>query len=576
MNPARPQPGPGRDALLLAGLMALAAALALPLFLRNPNLGSDSLRCLLPMHNFMAGQGYTISGQAHVTYPPGFGILAYLVFLLARDIELSGMIVNLASYLLLPPLVYLCARQAFGRAAGLLAAGFTAMGPHYLKYSWVNFTDLPFAVFLLFSFYLCLRLMEDGPRPGRGLLLGLALGYAYLVRPEGFQIAALTMAGLGMLGLLAWRGHAWAPPSWPRSPRVLLTPLWVGLAFLLLAGPYLLFLHQHTGRWTISTKFRQTLIIYGEGVVDGFDNRAMERREASPLLHEEVPFSMLDYIRQQGWKFPRRVARNLLDEGRLLVGMTSQALLPALALGLWAWVRRKRGRPEGLAADTRLTPRGARLAGAMLVFVSPLAGLLIFYINDRFLLGYSLFGLMLLAGLCAWLVERLLPPGRRWLGLLLAALAGLLWVSGLAQNLWPGLPQRLRPHPALSEVLAERHANAGVRAAGLWLASQEQGRGRFVVAGVKKLETFIFYAKGQDPDARLPMVSLSVFQGLEEVAAVLREGRADFLLLDQHYVLNYPALLRLWQDPGLADGLGLVLWHADPEGRFMLFRAAGR
>lgn len=586
MKPARPAasqavPPPGEAtpllaAALLAGMLALAGALALPLFFKNPNLGSDSLRCLLPMHNFMAGQGYTTSGIPHLTYPPGFGILAYLVFLLCRDIEMSGMIVNLASYLLLAPLLYLCGRQAFGRQAGLLAAFLAATGPYYLKYSWVNFTDLPFAVFLLLSFYLCLRVLEAGAAPWRGLLLGLALGYAYLVRPEGFQIAGLVVAGLGLLALLAWRGHPWAPPAWPRGPRALLAPLAVGLAFLLLAGPYLLFLHEHTGRWTISTKFRQTLIVYGEGVVDGFGTRAMERREASPLLDEAKPFSMPAYIRQQGWKFPLRVWRNLLDEARLLLKIAYPALWPALVLGLWAWLRRRRGQPPGAAPGSWLTPRGIHLAGAVLIFASPLAGLLIFYINDRFLLGYSLFGLLLLAGLTAWLLGRLLPPGRRVLGLLLVALAGLLSVSGLGQALWPGLPRLLRPPLALTEVLAERHANAGVRAAGLWLAGQEMGRGRFVVAGVKKLETFVFYAKGQDADARLPQVTLLASHTLEQVAAMLKEGQADFLMLDQHYVQGYPALLRLWQDPGLAPGLGLKLWHADPAGRFMLFKAAER
>ena len=52
------QPGTVMTASVLAGITALAAALALPLFLHNPNVGSDSLRCLLPVHNFMAGKGY--------------------------------------------------------------------------------------------------------------------------------------------------------------------------------------------------------------------------------------------------------------------------------------------------------------------------------------------------------------------------------------------------------------------------------------------------------------------------------------------------------------------------------------
>ncbi|MFH1035357.1 MAG: glycosyltransferase family 39 protein [Pseudomonadota bacterium] len=561
-----------QDALALGGIMALAAALAVPLVLRNPNLGSDSLRCLVPIHNFMAGHGYTMTGQVHLTYPPGFGILAYLVFGLCQDVELSGMIVNLASYLLLPPLLYACGRQSFGRRAGLLAAFFAAIGPYYLKYSWVNFTDLPFAVFLLLSLYLCLRLLEAGPRPWRGLLLGLSLGYAYLVRPEGFQIAGLVLAGLGLLALLAWRGRAGAPPSWPRDKKVLLTPLWVALAFALLAAPYVLFLHEHTGRWTISTKFRQTLIVYGEGVVDGFDTAVKERRERSPLLDESMPLSMIDYIHQRGWKFAQRVAINLLNEARYLVKMGFQAVVPALLLGLWLLIRR-----WGVArSGPWLTPRGLRLAGVFLVFMSPLAGLLIFYISDRFLLGYTLISLLLLAALNARLLERLLPPARQGLGLALVALLGVLSVSGLGQALWPGLPRLLRPPLALSQVLAERHANAGVRAAGLWLAGQGIGQRDFVVAGVKKLETFIFYARGQDPDARLRVATLTSSSSLEETAGLLRSGRADFLLLDEHYVASYPALLRLWQDPGLAPGLGLELWHADAGGRFMLFRAAGR
>lgn len=76
------------------------------------------------------------------------------------------------------------------------------MGSYYIEYSWVNFTDMPFAILLLISFLLCLRLLRDAHSPWRGALLELSLGFTYLVRPEGFQIASLTEAELGLLAML--------------------------------------------------------------------------------------------------------------------------------------------------------------------------------------------------------------------------------------------------------------------------------------------------------------------------------------------------------------------------------------
>jgi hypothetical protein len=135
----------------------------------------------------------------------------------------------------------------------------------------------------------------------------------------------------------------------------------------------------------------------------------------------------------------------------------------------------------------------------------------------------------------------------------------------------------MRPHPplALTQVLAERHANAGVRAAGLWLHGHPLDKSDFIVAGVKKLETFVFYAKGQDPQAQNLVLTLTSGQSLEEVAGLLRAGRADLLLLDQHYVQSYPALARLWNDPDLAAGLGLRPLHLDRGQGFMLFLPVG-
>ncbi|MCA9923398.1 MAG: hypothetical protein KC421_13545 [Anaerolineales bacterium] len=91
----------------LLGLLPVAGFMVFFLFIKNPNMGGDGLAYLLPMHNLMNGFGYTFQGEPMLLLPPGYGILAYFVFLFIRDIEFSGMIVSVLAYLLLIPAVFI-------------------------------------------------------------------------------------------------------------------------------------------------------------------------------------------------------------------------------------------------------------------------------------------------------------------------------------------------------------------------------------------------------------------------------------------------------------------------------------
>jgi len=71
---------------------------------------------------------------------------------------------------------------------------------------------------------------------------GLALGAAYLVRPEGLFVAGpLVIAAIAL------------PASVPPRRRVL-GALAMTVAMAAAMAPYILFLHRHTGQWTLSGK----------------------------------------------------------------------------------------------------------------------------------------------------------------------------------------------------------------------------------------------------------------------------------------------------------------------------------
>ncbi|MBA7554691.1 hypothetical protein ES705_47322 [subsurface metagenome] len=58
---------------------------------------------------------------------------------------------------------------------------------------------------------------------------------------------------------------------------------------------------------------------------------------------------------------------------------------------------------------------------------------------------------------------------------------------------------------------------------------------------------------------------------LEEVAALVSSGEADYLLLDNHYIHTRPQLIPLWNNPSLAQNYGLILIHSDSGRLFQVY-----
>lgn len=178
-------------------------------------------------------------------WPPLYPILVGLASFIFHDLELSGRVISaLAGSLIVIP-GYLLAREFYGKTVAAIAAFLIIIHPPLVQYSTLLLTEaiytLFFTIFMLAGWCVLAR-----GNTRTSLIAGLSIGASYLIKPE-------AIAFLGLMVVLALCRNLVFPPQ--AYARILKNMLVLVLGFLLLAAPYLWFLRQETGKWTISEKF---------------------------------------------------------------------------------------------------------------------------------------------------------------------------------------------------------------------------------------------------------------------------------------------------------------------------------
>jgi 4-amino-4-deoxy-L-arabinose transferase-like glycosyltransferase len=272
-------------ALLLA--VAVVGGIALRLVFMDAHVSSpDEATYLTSGISWWQGHGFTTSsGAPELHFPPG------VPFLLGGIHELVGgdphtatnIAAVLTSALTVLPVAGI-ARLMGGRRVALLAAAIAALAPGLVVLPLTSGGSAgPFTLLVATAVWLVLRSWTA--RPSAALLMaagaGLGVGLAYLTRPEGiaFTIVVVPMLVLPVLG--GWRGIRQAPgSSWKRAGLLaggFIVPL------LLVAAPYVAYLHDHTGGWELTAKSRDVSIASWRAVAE--ENRP--RRQA--LLYDPGP-----------------------------------------------------------------------------------------------------------------------------------------------------------------------------------------------------------------------------------------------------------------------------------------------
>jgi 4-amino-4-deoxy-L-arabinose transferase-like glycosyltransferase len=190
-------------------------------------------------------------GGLSTYWPPLYPLLVGLSSLVFDDLEFAARFVSvIAGTLLIVPL-YLLIRRSYDRATATVGASLAVIYPGLTDSSTLAMAEALYALLLATSLLTALSALCDHS-PRSSLFTGLLLGAAYLTKPEAICYSALLVVFLLGVGLVS-------------KPRRIAASAYDALLILfgvwLVSAPYIVFVHQRTGRWTISQKIVANLSI---------------------------------------------------------------------------------------------------------------------------------------------------------------------------------------------------------------------------------------------------------------------------------------------------------------------------
>ena len=327
--------------------------------------------------NLAAGSGYRgiATPGKELMFPPLFPFLIAATSVLTRNAEVAGRLVSvwMGTMLVLP--IYFIGCHLYNRKVAYLAAALVACHPLLVNFSATVYCESTYLTLLLTAVYWSFRALRL--RTARTFILaGVFFGLAYLTRPEAV-IYLLLALGLTL---------AYVSMTCRQNlSQVALRAMWLPLAFLVLAAPYILWLHAETGQWRLEGKSPLNYTTARE-TLGGRDPHDAQYGVDSDLTERGVWIQAnLSTIRSARFK-PQEVARyclakskSILDYSKDTIANTaffgSPMLFAFAVLGLF----RRPWHPEAIANHLFLL---------MLLSVATVALFGIYYLSIRFLLVF--------------------------------------------------------------------------------------------------------------------------------------------------------------------------------------------
>ena len=135
--------------------------------------------------NWLHGRGFQLFGFNDVHHSPGYPFLTAVVSLLTGDAAVASTLLYAVFGTLLVLPVYGLARELYDRRVAGWAALIVGLLPAFIVAIpvWGSMTEPPYLFLVAGALYLTLRALQGGRGWNYGLA-GLALGLAYLIRPE--------------------------------------------------------------------------------------------------------------------------------------------------------------------------------------------------------------------------------------------------------------------------------------------------------------------------------------------------------------------------------------------------------
>lgn len=235
-----------REWISVLGLTLLAFIIRLLMVRFNTGLSGDGVWYATLGKNLISGN---IKEGLSAYWPPLYPFLIGVSSLVFSDLEFAGRFVSvLAGSLLVVP-VYLLCRNLYDKEVAFVASLLVAIHALLISSSTDLLTESTYTLLFTTSILLGLFALLRG-RVSLFFLTGLSFTACYLVKPE-------AIGYIGLMTLLTLSARLYRRRVQTR--KVLLSSLLLLAGFIILAGPYILYIHQQTGRWTISEKFSANL-----------------------------------------------------------------------------------------------------------------------------------------------------------------------------------------------------------------------------------------------------------------------------------------------------------------------------
>lgn len=189
-------------------------------------------------------------GNTSTHFPPFYPFVIGVVCLFSGDIEIAGRVASSIMGALLVFPVYLIGRELYDKRAGFLSAVVVVFFQPFVDASLAPLSQTTYLTLLTTAVYLGIVLIKKPPLMLH-LFLGLTLGATYLTRPEGIVVFVFFLVMISIA--LFFNSNTEVKEKFKRVFVLM-------IGFLILALPYVNYLHKQTETWTISGKAATTII----------------------------------------------------------------------------------------------------------------------------------------------------------------------------------------------------------------------------------------------------------------------------------------------------------------------------
>ena len=240
-------------------------------------------------------KGHFIKGLSSPA-PPLYPFLIFLFSPGPLNVEMAGRLLSLFfGTLTVIPLFYLV-KEAVGKKEAIFSALLYAFHPYLVTYSGMLLTEATYwALLVLSAYYFWTGLKRD--KAWKIALSGCFLGLAYLTRPEGVGYLLVYLIWMAVDAVLK--------KKWFK--KLILMGILVS-SVLVFVIPYVIWIHQETGKWLISKKAVEAQSRFsnqrvGEGdSLKGIEGKKTIKRNSEILrvsrnIARFLPFVTYHYLR---------------------------------------------------------------------------------------------------------------------------------------------------------------------------------------------------------------------------------------------------------------------------------------